>query len=309
MAAIALTSCSNDENPQIDSDAVIRLGAGVVTTKAPINDLAGLSAMGTNVGIYAVPSVGTWTATQLMQNVQTTAIDPTTGAISWEPGIYYYPTDGSSLNFYGYYPFAAEGTTGNNYVTASDGTNAPKLNFTIDGTQDIMYATSVTGNKSTAPGKLTFNHALTQIHFLALKGTADAGTTIKSISVKKANSQSTMDITDGTLGTWATPSTFNALVNATVTIPQLPTEITGATPLMVQPGLSEMLIDVTTALNGTETTFNDIKIKPEGDVQFKAGTSYAITLTFNSKVSQTPIQISADVTPWLNSGKGNGTVQ
>lgn len=306
LATVALTSCSNDENQQVSEGAEIRLGAGMMSTKAPVNSLSDLSGVGNKVGIYAVSTP--WTATPLMRNIQTTAIDGTTGAISWS-GVYNYPTDGSSLTFYGYQPYAAEGTSGNNFVVASDGTDAPGLNFTIDGTQDVMYATPVTGSMTSVPGKLQFNHVFTQLHFLAVLGTADAATTVKAIRIKDVNSQAVMDIADGTLAGWQTPVGLTVLADGTFTIPSLPASITGAEPMMVQPGLSEMLIDVETSLNGTGKTFENIRILPEGDAQFQKGTSYAITLTFNSEISQTPIQIAADVTPWIASGKGNGTVQ
>lgn len=308
LAAFALTSCSSDENVPAGADKLIRLGADVITTKAPVNDLAALSAVGTQVGLYAVSTP--WTSTALMQNVQTTGIDATSGDISWT-GTYNYPTDGSNLTFYAYHPYAAEGTSGSNFVTASDGIAAPVLNFTIDGTQDVMYATPVTANKTTeSVGKLTFAHVLTQLHFLAKKGSVAEGTTVKSITLKNTNSKCTMNIADGTLGTWTTPATLSALTNGTFEIPQTETAIGGTVPLMVQPGQSQMLIDVVTVKDGTEKTFENILIKPEGENKtFEAGVSYAITLTFNSEVSQTPVQIAAGVTPWQESGKGSGTVE
>ena len=306
LAAVALTSCSNDEDLHAGDSAEIRLGAGMVSTKAPVNSLSDLSGVGGKVGIYAISTP--WTSTPLMRNVQTVAIDPTSGAISWAT-VYNYPTDGSSLTFYGYYPYAAEATEGRNFVTASDGTAAPRLNFTIDGTQDLMYATPVTGSMSQAPGTLQFNHALTQLHFQALLGTADAATQVKSIRIKDANSRGVMNIADGTLTGWQTPAALAVLENGTFTVPGTAAAIDGATPVMVQPGLSEMLIDVETTLNGSATMFKNIRIKPEGDLTFREGISYAITLTFNEAVAQQPIEIKADVTPWVTSGRGNGTVQ
>ena len=308
MVAVALTSCSNDEIQQVENDGVIRLGAGMVSTKAPVNSLTDLSGVGDKVGIYAVSTP--WTAVPLMQNVQTTAIDGTDGSISWA-SVYNYPADGSSLTFYGYYPYAAEGTSGDNYMVAPDGTNAPVLNFTIDGTQDIMYATPVIANKTTTPvGKLVFEHALTQLHFLAKKGTVADGTTIKSIVLKNTNSRCTLNMADGTLGTWSRPATLVSLADAGVAIPAAEEEITGAEPLMIQPGLSQVLADVVTAKNGTEETYEDIIIKPEGTNEtFKAGVSYAIALTFNTKSDRVPIAIAAGVTPWVESGKGSGTVE
>lgn len=308
IAAVALASCSNDEIQQAENDGVIRLGAGMVSTKAPVNSLTDLSGVGDKVGIYAISAP--WTATPLMQNVQTTAIDGTDGSISWS-GVYNYPTDGSNLTFYGYYPYAAEGTSGNNYMVAPDGTTAPVLNFTTDGMQDVMYATPVTANKTTSPvGKLVFGHALTQLHFLAKKGTVAEGTTIKSITLKNANSRCTLNMADGTLGIWGTPTAMAALADADVAIPAAEEEITGAKPLMIQPGLSQVLVDVVTAKDDSEETYEDIIIKPEGeDGTFEAGISYAITLTFNSKSDRVPIAIAAGVTPWVESGKGSGTVE
>lgn len=308
VAAVALTSCSNDEIQQADNDGVIRLGAGMVSTKAPVNSLTDLSGVGGKVGIYAISTP--WTATPLMQNVQTTAIDGTDGSISWV-GVYNYPADGSNLTFYGYYPYAAEGTSGDNYMVAPDGTNAPILNFTTDGTQDVMYATPVTANKTTSSvGKLVFGHALTQLHFLAEKGTVAEGTTIKSITLKNAHSQCTLNMADGTLGTWSTPANMVALADANITIPAVAAEIMGAEPLMIQPDLSQVLIDVVTTKDAAEETYEDIIVKPEGeDGMFKAGISYAITLTFNSKSDRVPISIAAGVTPWVESGKGSGTVE
>lgn len=308
MAAVALTSCSNDEIRQVENDGVIRLGAGMVSTKAPVNSLADLSAVGDKVGIYAISTP--WTAAPLMQNVQTTAIDGATGSISWTD-VYNYPADGSNLTFYGYYPYVAEGTSGDNYMVAPDGTNAPVLNFTTDGMQDVMYATPLTANKTTSPvGKLVFGHTLTQLHFLAKKGTVAEGTKIKSITLKNLNSRCTLNMEDGTLGSWSTPVNMIALADADVAIPEAEEEITGATPLMIQPDLSQVLVDVVTVKEGTEETYDDIIIKPEGEKDmFNAGVSYAITLTFNSKSDRVPIDIAAGVTPWVESGKGSGTVE
>lgn len=306
LAAVALTSCSNDGDLQVGGSAEIRLGAGMVSTKAPVNSLTDLSGVGDKVGIYAVSTP--WTSTPLMRNVQTTAIDGGSGAISWAT-VYNYPTDGSNLTFFGYYPYAAEATEGSNFVTAPDGTASPRLNFTIDGIQDVMYATPVTGSMSSVPGTLQFKHVLTQLHFRALLGSADAATQVKAIRIKDANSRAVMDIADGTLTGWQTPAALAALENGVFTVPGTAASIDGATPVMVQPGLSEMLIDVETTLAGVTTTFKNILIKPEGDATFLAGTSYAITLTFNEAVAQIPIEIKADVTAWVASGKGNGTVQ
>ena len=71
-------------------------------TRASVNDLAGLAAVGDKVGVYGVvttrtdalyaPLTSEWNGTPLMDNVRTTGIDAATGMLFWN-GDYTYPLE------------------------------------------------------------------------------------------------------------------------------------------------------------------------------------------------------------------------
>lgn len=96
LACLLLCTCAGQE--PLAPDGLIRLGTRAggyegSATRASVNDLAGLAAVGDKVGVYGVvttrtdalyaPLTSEWNGTPLMDNVRTTGIDAATGMLFW----------------------------------------------------------------------------------------------------------------------------------------------------------------------------------------------------------------------------------
>lgn len=319
---LILSGCSgHDEIP--NTSFAIRLGASThFDSRAPVNDLAGLSAVGTNVGLYGIVTTSgsasslpaeDWAGIPLMNNVRTTSIDASTGSMSWT-GNYTYPVeDGKSVRFLAYHPYASAGLSGNNYIIAPSSNRPPELHFTLTGNEDVMYASPVTGSKSITPGALVFNHVLTQIRFSIIDERGSfSGETLNSITFNGVNTTSSMNLESGALGAWGTSSdiTFSGI--------DAPVSITGTanspqelkSTIMLQPDLASFNLKVVTS----KGSFESVVIRPTSgtnsgtslDDRFAAGRSYLVKLTFRSLAE---LNITATVTPWIMDGTGEGVVE
>lgn len=128
-------------------------------TRASVNDLAGLVAVGDRVGVYGVVTDRTdasyaaltaeWDAAPLMNNVRTTKIDATSGMLFWDGDYSYPPEENKRVKFCVYHPYAPVGTGGDNYVEAVAG-HSPVLHFKLTGAEDVMWAAS--GHRFTQAG-------------------------------------------------------------------------------------------------------------------------------------------------------------
>ena len=163
-AAISFAACSNNEsdNQVQNPDNAIRLNASVgTTTRAASNIYGG----GTNFD--AGTTVKVQVTDQAASNAVTyEAIDYTVGAAGALTGesTQYYPAGGSNVNIYAYYPSNATTTF---TVTADQSDDAAYK------ASDLMYA-SITGinkNSDAAARTLTFDHLLSKITVVLVKGT------------------------------------------------------------------------------------------------------------------------------------------
>lgn len=300
------------------SDGVITLGVGDIVTRS-VDDMAGLAAVGNKIGIIGVPTSGSqfalgnaqWGAPLVMDNVCTTAVDPTTGAMSWA-GVFYYPLEKESyIQFCAYHPFAAVGTSGANYLAAPSAGQAPVLHFTLTGGEDVMFAKPVVGSSSVNPAKLSFEHTLTQLRFaLVDEYGAYAGDTIESIVFLGVNASGSMNVETGELGAWdgntdLPVSGFSPVVIARSSS-AAPQRLDGE--MMLQPGAKSFTVRVVTS----RATFDNVVIRPTSTVNgqketaFAAGRSYLVTLTFKQRLE---IESGATVVPWVLGGTGEGVVQ
>lgn len=317
-ALIALTGCNNADDEITPGNGLtpILLGTGM-QTKAPVNTMEGLNTNG--IGIFAITTKNTdaataitdWTLAKVMNIERPTAIAAEGGGITLSMP-YYYPTDASDyVKFMAFHPYAPKGTEGDNFLEVSD-INAPQLNFTITGQEDIMYATPAIGNNATAVAQsLSFNHALTQITFKVIKDVKMTGDVkVKGIQFADVNTKSTMNIETGAVSPWATPGNLIAFTDATgLDIPaSTETALVVGNPMMLEPGKASFNLTIATGAK----TYSDIEVKPTtmGETAFEAGKSYAVTITFN--VSETEpgkeITLSAAVEAWKDGGTGSGTV-
>lgn len=314
LGVIVLVSCTHTDDFPVRATDEISLGvAKGVTSRAGIRDLVALSADGTRVGIYGVATSNAdativlgsdWVASPLMNNVQTTAVDASTGAISWGSMVYNYPQDNTkNVKFCAYYPYAITGNVGANYIEAGVGTS-PLLHFTLTGAEDVMWAIPVLGSRILEASSLTFNHVLTQLSFQFVDDEGKFTDRITGINFTGTNTVSTLNLETGTWGNWGTPSSAIALSG--VTYPLSVTGTTGApqkvgTEIMFQPGQSSFQMNFSLETNGSKL----IAIRPVGEPVFKAGKAYLITIRFSGNI---PIQLGATVVPWEQGGIGDGVV-
>lgn len=322
MGLAMMASCAqeSDVTAVTEGQEIISLGAlanGMVETRGVINDLEALSAEGDKVGIYGLATAATkatdiltadWTALPLMQNVQTTTIDKTTGMMAWT-GTHTYPKASDTkqnVKFMAYYPYAAEGT-GDDKVIAAGVSTAPKLNFTLDGSKDLMWATPVLGSRTAPASALKFNHKLTQFTF-ELKDTKGDFTTTKGVVQKvtiNANTKGVMDMESGVISGWATPTDISVLKAEITTVPK-DTPVALNTTTMLQAGQASFAVKLTCKL-ATETAVDlNGTIKPVGDTKFLEGKAYKITLGLSGDVL---VQLAAEVIPWVEGGTGSGNME
>lgn len=308
-----LASCSTRQELDSRRDGVIRLGVGKIVTRAEVGSV---TALGDNIGIYGVqlpekpadltdlPDIG-WGNALSMDNVRSTGVAPS-GAISWN-GIYYYPLDPAHyIKFCAYHPYA-DGT--NFSVDAPASGQAPVLRFTLDGTDDILYASPVIGSRSEAPTALTFRHALTQLMFKIKDVHGELRrnkTKILSIAFQDVNTVSSMNIETGIFGEWSDPD--NLLVpgfegKEFAFEEDGPDFVAPGDGIMLEPGLASFKITLETS----QGTFSDVTIRPSGEPVFAAGHSYEITITFNEQQSE--VLAAATVVDWKFGGTTNIIIQ
>lgn len=326
MGLAMLASCSqeNETLAVTDAEGVIRLGVeggSGVMTRGVVNTLEALSAEGTKVGLYAVKTAVTdaslpvsadWLSdTRPMTNVQTTSIDKTTGAMKWlNPEVYIYPkndVDGkNNVKFFAYYPYAAKGTAGDNYMVDAVATTAPKLNFTLTGSEDLMWATPVLGSRTQPAPALKFNHKLTQLSFRLMDGEGSFTVTNGAVTdvMIEANTKGVMNIETGALSDWGTSSSLEVYKGSIPVIGADPVPL--AVTLMLQPGQVAFNVTLKAAgKDGSGVVTKMAEIKPMGDATFLAGKAYLITLSLSGNVL---IQLGASVVPWVEGGTGFGYI-
>jgi len=319
LACLLLCTCAGQE--PLAPDGLIRLGTRAggyegSATRASVNDLAGLAAVGDKVGVYGVvttrtdalyaPLTSEWNGTPLMDNVRTTGIDAATGMLFWN-GDYTYPQEENRrVKFCVYHPYAPVGTGGDNYVEAVAG-QSPVLHFRLTGTEDVMWVRPVTGSRREAPSVLLFEHKLTQLRFRLVDDEGEfAGVTVTGLAFNGVNTASTLNLETGELGGWSAaqaavpfPLKSPAAISGTTEMPQVL-----AGEVMLQPGQPVFRLTLTTDSRGD---YPGIEIRPSGgETVFAAGRSYMVTLKFRDR---TAVALSAKVMPWVMDGYGEGIVE
>ncbi len=318
----AFASCSTKQDLDVrESERVIRLGAGGVEetprTKAVVNSLTDLASpgVGDNIGICGVrvnsntaaPVMG-WGNVLPMDNVRTTAVSAANGAVSWN-GVYFYPLDNAYVKFCAYHPYASYEGNGRLRLEPSSTGKAPLLSFTLNGEDDIMYATPVIGKQGSAPDPLMFHHTLTQLTFEIIDDSGTlVGEKIQSIEVLDVNTSSTMNIETGAFGTWGTKANLTVSGTADVEILSTAAQAVGSS-IMLQPDQASFKVRVNTSSLGSFTaTIRPTSIGDNGsyETSFAAGRSYLISLRFDKT---TELGALATVTDWVLIGYDEITIK
>lgn len=214
----------------------------------------------------------------------------------------YYPADAEKLYFYAYSPVSTGYTAG----TASA---APAVAWTIDGTQDIMYASAVDGIGKVSAGtdqpqpKFTFNHLLKQVRFKLVKGEGFGdGIYASSVKITNCRTQASLNLITGSLtfkGDADQPIGLSG--NYAIQMAENAAEI-GC--VLCQAGETDLDIEIEAA-GVTYKTSVTLTSSNTGVTAGAAGVSHLVTLTFIG----TQIVPSASITGWVDAGETTGTIQ
>lgn len=293
-------SCTKDR--LIDTeDREIRIVAAVTATKAPIN-----STFTTNfpIGLYARGNA--WlagTGANWINNDAATVLGVAGHAVTFSSGPYYYPSNGSTLNFYAFAPRATE-------TTAATAGGSPKVTHTINGQQDVMWATSTgykIGSAAAVNPVLNFQHKLTQLQFTFKSGTAfpASGYSVVSLLVKAQPTTVVMTVDTGTC-TFSGSADMQALssTDQTAGIAIVTAGTNANSPVMTAAasGTSAYLLDIVVNTGtGSDITYTNVPL----NITTLAGSAHMINLTFNF----TAVSVSATIANWTVVSGGGIVIQ
>lgn len=275
VAALSMASCSKEPSTVSNNSDQILLGGSVMSVEArgagAINSgytsfVAGVVAYDANI-------------TAPIFNQAVTFVNGTKSAVSGQK----YPATGN-VNFVGYAPETAT-------------VNSGVASFTIDGKDDVMYASEKTGSKADATlgthPELAFAHKLTQLQFKVKADDATAQSvwsTIKKITIEDQHNTFDLDLTTGTLTATGTANNSIAAFEGSLAV-DLTAQV--ADYVMVEAGKASVKAIVVSEKGGSEVS---IAVNIPAAATFVAGTAYEITLNLKGTEN---IQVSATVAEWL----------
>ena len=221
------------------------------------------------------------------------------GKLSFQ-NVQYYPADAEKLYFYAYSPVSTSG------FSAGTASATPTVAWTIDGQQDIMYASVVSGIGKVSAGttqpqpEFSFNHLLKQVRFKLGKGEGfGEGIYASSVKITNCRTQASLNLITGAL-------TFTGDANQPIgfsgnyAIQKSGVEIGS---LLCQAGETGLDIEIVAAGVTYKTS---VTLSSNSDITAGgAGVSHLVTLTFIG----TQIVPSATITDWVDAGETSGTIQ
>lgn len=336
MAAVAMTSCSNNEfedQPVTGSNGLVKIEIGQkvqgIETKAAIatGDRVEATIIATNgeapldwttfvpVTENTFADGASWSA-ETFANVSVGSFEAgTSQAIGLNPTLYANPASGSAggATLTGVAP---KGTVENGKVTFS----------VLDGQQDVMTAETTERNPVVGGNmdafSLTFNHKTAQLRFrfaaVNNAGTgawSDAAIKVKSVTVKKTYVPTAVKLLDMSVEWTKTASNLLFDNFTTNEVPNTYGTTTGGTPdfvtldkaALVKPGVAVEL-DVIVTIDGADKAYTAIKpLKSGAALTTEEGKFHNISLTIKqpASASGTPtIVATATVTEWLEGDEG-----
>ena len=298
-AGVLLAACSKGENEGAaisgnDEEQLvpIRLSSGIgdaspAASKAPVTGNVSVQIEGwESSSAVSYASASTW------QSTATVSTGASASSITLSPVRYYNANSNVTTYIKGWYPQAA----------SSNGT----VSFTnTDGSVDALYASAVSGSKSSAiSNELVFNHQTAQISFKVQAGDGLAdNTTLSSIKIKNAELPTGFDLTKTNAAevvTYASAAdlTVPGITTGATTISSTATSVGNA--VMIKPISSKTFtIDVVT----NNATYSNQTVTVNTN-SIEAGTAYEVTLTFG----QEGLSLQGNITPWV-SKTGTGTLK
>ncbi|MCD7851923.1 MAG: fimbrillin family protein [Parabacteroides sp.] len=320
LVPLLVAGCSDAVLPADNGADVIRLytsGSGLpAATKGETETAVEITPFETTVfaslqsATYATSATGSWT--------HDADVDEK-GAVSFTADFKpTYPDTGGNIYLVAVSPVVAAGT---NDAAVGSITSDGTVTYTLDGTQDLLYAKEISGNRTdgyrfsgntTAANKpLAYEHLLTQLQFKAKMSSGIAsGTTatVKKITVNNVKTAATVKLANGTTTFADSPTASLELIPNTENGSGGVT-VSGTTPVAVGnlllPPLASGTYTITVeATVGSENkTYSDVSIT--GENLFQAGHSHVITLTIGSPGEPTSLEItSVKVDAWTTVDKG-----
>lgn len=305
LAAVILTfgffGCnSSDDVLDVNDSNEIRLTGGVKSNvlRNSLGPLDNDFAVDFPIGIYAYNVDWKAGATNLINNDNATVKGDVLHNVVFENStVYYYPTDGSTVEFRAFAPQGTESTA------ATVGT-APKIDIVINGHDDVMFAKATGFKKGSDPASnpiLNFEHLLTQLQFTLKTDATYTSTVAKivSLKIKQQPSIVTLDVETGTV-TFSSSDLINMeAITATSETALGSVGVDMRSPLMTQSATSYLLTAIVQPdpADDTKTVTYDATITVDGLI----GVANMITLTFTAK----GITATATVANWIAGAGGS----
>jgi len=298
---VLLASCnSNDDNYDLSRNSrEIKLNTSIQTTNINRAIISNSISKDLPIGIYAYNH--SWKAgssTNLINNDNATLSISKGNTIKFGNGRYYYPVDGSTVNFYAFTPRGTES------LAAGVGTS-PIVNFSMTGQEDIMWASSTgykIGSNAAVHPVLNFSHQLTQLQFKFIAG-ANYPTNNKVVSLTVNSQPTNACMTVGTgVCIFSGSADMQALSSAN-RIKGIGIKATPGTnansPVMtnVASGTSAYLLTIVVSQGNGQpnVTYTNVPV----NITTVAGNAYMLTLKFSS----TAVTVSATASDWVNKAK------
>lgn len=222
------------------------------------------------------------------------------GKLSFQ-NVQYYPADAEKLYFYAYSPVSTSG------FSAGTASATPTVAWTINGQQDIMYASVVSGIGKVSAGttqpqpEFTFNHLLKQVRFKLVKGEGFGdGIYASSVKITNCRTQASLNLITGAL-TFTGNADQSIGFSGNYAIQKSGVEIGS---LLCQAGETDLDIEIVAAGVTYKTSVTLTSLNTDITAG-RAGVSHLVTLTFIG----TQIVPSATITDWVDAGETSDTIQ
>lgn len=314
LAAAALAGCTNDEwvdngTPQDGEDKVpILMSAGleasVASTKAVVTGTTFPDNTTNLFRMVAYTSNSSFNGTEYFDEssrhdlpVSSRKDDGDNQVLYLTPAQYYDTDASTNLYFYAFAP-------GDNSWAYTAGAT-PTATYTIDGSDDVMYAKNTTGYNKTSTNKpnLAFTHLLRKLDFTikAASGVEPGGAAVKSVSIATQNTKLTLNVTTGAITKWETPTALTVTPPTPVTIPANSAGAATIGSIMCQPAVTvqqEETLQVTVTLNDGNDTQLTGELKLTSPSGGDAGKAYTVNLEYSMK----EILATATITDWVSAG-------
>lgn len=287
LALLGMVACTNENEPEIEisnnEPVEIKMVASIIDVNAKTRAVV---ESGTPVDVAFARIDSETEPTDWKTSTAVTANIATSGVLSFNPKQYYSPKASEKAYFIGYYP---TGTLTNGVVTFSS----------TDGTQDIMYAPRINGDKNSSTLTASFVHKLAQLQFKFKKDASfEKNAKVQSVVIKGTKLPISLNIADGTITYAETATDITAFTGGSYDIATDGGNAIVPEKNLIQVGASGIKLDVTL---DDGTIFSDVLVS----LTTKEATAHIITLTFK----QAEASGSASIGTWTTDETPGADVQ